>query len=178
MRVTIQSVQDISQSVDGIAQAIQIISAIAANTNLLSMNAAIEAAHAGNAGRGFAVVADEIRRLSESTRENSRNISRTLKSIIDGIAVTSKQSGDTDSRITEMSKEINGFAETMTDLITTFKELSAKSGDITTALDSLQNQSATVKTGYSEILSMTDKLNNAMFEMTAVLKEKTVAANS
>jgi iron only hydrogenase large subunit-like protein/uncharacterized protein YoxC len=173
MRVTIQSVQDISQSVDGIAQAIRIISAIAANTNLLSMNAAIEAAHAGEAGRGFAVVADEIRRLSESTRENSRNIARTLKNIIDGIAVTSKQSGDTNERIIVMSKEIHDFAETMTGLITTFSELSAESGNITAALDGLHNQSAAVKTGYAGILSMTDNLNAAMLEMTTILKEKT-----
>jgi iron only hydrogenase large subunit-like protein len=178
MRGTIQSVQGISQSVDGIAEAIKIISAIAANTNLLSMNAAIEAAHAGEAGRGFAVVANEIRRLSESTRENSRNISLTLKNIIDGIAVTSRQSGDTDSRITEMSKEINSFAETMTGLIATFNELSAESGDITAALDSLQNQSKTVKTGYAEILSTTDKLHDAMFKMTDILKDKTVTTKT
>jgi iron only hydrogenase large subunit-like protein/ABC-type transporter Mla subunit MlaD len=172
MRVTIKSVQDISQSVDGIAQAIKIISGIAANTNLLSMNAAIEAAHAGEAGRGFAVVADEIRRLSESTSENSRNISKTLKNIIDGIAVTSKQSGDTDNRITEMSKEIGGFAQTMTDLIKTFNELSAESGDITASLDSLQHQSVAVKTGYVRIMSMTDELHDTMAEMTAILKDK------
>jgi iron only hydrogenase large subunit-like protein len=177
MRVTIQSVQGISQSVDGIAQAIKIISAIAANTNLLSMNAAIEAAHAGNAGRGFAVVADEIRRLSESTRENSHNIAKTLKNIIDGIAVTSKQSGDTDERITVMSKQINGFAQTMTGLITTFNELSAESGNITAALDGLHNQSTAVKTGYAEILSMTDKLNAAMLEMTTILKDRTTSVN-
>jgi len=178
MRVTIQSVQDISQSVDGIAQAIKIISAIAANTNLLSMNAAIEAAHAGEAGRGFAVVADEIRRLSESTRENSHNIAKTLKNIIDGIAVTSKQSGDTDQRITVMSKQINGFAQTMTGLITTFNELSAESGNITSALDGLHNQSTAVKTGYAEILSMTDKLNAAMLEMTTILKDRTASVKN
>ncbi|MDR0473011.1 MAG: methyl-accepting chemotaxis protein [Treponema sp.] len=175
MRGTIQSVEGISQSVDGIAQAIKIISSIAANTNLLSMNAAIEAAHAGEAGRGFAVVAGEIRRLSESTRENSRNISLTLKNIIDGIAFTSKQAGDTDNRITAMSKEINGFAETMTSLINTFTELSAESGEITTALDSLQNQSTAVKTGYAEILSMTKKMHSTMSEMTSILKDKAVA---
>ena len=166
MRGTIKSVQDISESVDGIAQAIKIISAIAANTNLLSMNAAIEAAHAGEAGRGFAVVSGEIRRLSETTRENSQNISKTLKSIISGISVTSKQSSDTDGRITEMSKEINGFAETMTSLINTLSELSAGSDEITNALRDLRNQSNVMKTNYAEILSKTDQLHKAMFELT------------
>jgi iron only hydrogenase large subunit-like protein/ABC-type transporter Mla subunit MlaD len=168
MRGTIQSVEDISKSVDGIAQAIKIISTIAANTNLLSMNAAIESAHAGEAGRGFGVVAGEIRRLSESTRENSRNISQTLKNIIDGIAVTEKQSGDTGSRITAISKEINGFAETMSGLIDTFGKLSAHSSEITAALDSLNSQSDMVKTDYAEILSMTEKLRNAMNELTVL----------
>jgi iron only hydrogenase large subunit-like protein/uncharacterized protein YoxC len=166
MRETIKSVQDISESVDGIAQAIKIISAIAANTNLLSMNAAIEAAHAGDAGRGFAVVSGEIRRLSESTRENSQNISHTLKNIINGISVTSKQSGDTDSRITEMSREINSFAETMTSLIHTLSELSAGSDEITNALRDLRNQSEVMKNNYAEILSKTDQLHKAMFELT------------
>ncbi|GBU27353.1 methyl-accepting chemotaxis sensory transducer [Treponema sp. R8-4-B8] len=177
MRETIQSVEDISKSVDGIAQAIKIISTIAANTNLLSMNAAIEAAHAGEAGRGFAVVAGEIRRLSETTRENSRNISQTLKSIIDGITVTEKQSDDTGTRITSMAKEINGFAETMNGLINTFSELSAHSAEITAALDSLQNQSDTVRTDYAEIISMTEKLHSAMIDLIMLTKKKVIAVD-
>jgi len=172
MRSTIQSVEDISKSVDGIAQAIKIISAIAANTNLLSMNAAIESAHAGELGKGFGVVAGEIRRLSDSTRENSRNISQTLKNIIAGIDVTEKQSGDTGNRITAMAKEISGFAETMSGLINTFSELSGHSDAITTALDSLQSQSEMVKTDYGEILSMTEKLRMAMYELTMLSKKK------
>jgi iron only hydrogenase large subunit-like protein/uncharacterized coiled-coil DUF342 family protein len=170
MRETIQSVQGIAQSVDGIGSAIKIISAIAANTNLLSMNAAIEAAHAGDAGKGFAVVANEIRRLSESTRENSRNISQTLKNIIDGISVTSKRSGDTDSRITEMSRAIKGFAETMTGLINAFNELSAESTEIIAALESLKNQSASGKTVYADIMNMTDSLRDAMVELGSLSK--------
>ena len=164
MRGTIQSVDTISESVGGIAEAIQIISAIAANTNLLSMNAAIEAAHAGDAGRGFAVVANEIRRLADSTRENSRNISVTLKTIIDGIAVTTKQSANTDIKITEMSKDINGFAETVNNLINTFNELAMESNDVTAALNKLKENSETVKTGYDQILQMTQQLSAVMSE--------------
>jgi len=158
MKETIDAVQNISQSIDGIASAIKIISVIASNTNLLSMNAAIEAAHAGEAGKGFAVVADEIRRLSESTRQNSRNISQTLSNIIAGITTTSKRSGDAGVLINGMSDEINGFAGTMSDLIDTLAALSQGSTGITTSLESLTEHSATVKSDYEKMLSLTDKL--------------------
>jgi ABC-type transporter Mla subunit MlaD len=158
MKETIQAVQNISQSIDGIGSAIKIISVIASNTNLLSMNAAIEAAHAGEAGRGFAVVADEIRRLSESTRENSRNISQTLSNIIAGITTTSKRSGDAGILINGMSDEINGFAETMTELIDTLASLSLESSGITSSLEGVKESSSAVKTDYSRMLSLTDKL--------------------
>ena len=174
MRETIQSVQGISQSVDGIAAAIKIISGIAANTNLLAMNAAIEAAHAGDAGRGFAVVADEIRRLSETTRENSRNISQTLSSIIEGINVTSRCSSDTDSLINEMSDEINGVAGTMTELISTLSDLSNGSSEITNALETLRRHSTSVKNGYTNMLSMTERLRSEMEDLAKVSASKTV----
>jgi len=122
------------------------------------MNAAIEAAHAGEAGKGFNVVADEIRRLSETTRENSRNISKTLSNIIMGINTTSKRSGDAGSLINDMSNEINGFAGTMTELIDTLNELSAKNTGITSSLDKLREHSTIIKTDYAQMLALTEKL--------------------
>ena len=127
MKETIEAVGSISRSVDDIASAIKIISTIAYNTNLVSMNAAIEAAHAGEAGKGFSVVADEIRRLSVSTRENSLNVSQTLSAIIAGIKTTSKRSSDADTLICGMYEEINGFAGTMTELMDTMAKLAEES---------------------------------------------------
>ena len=168
MSDTIQSVNDISQSVGGIASAIKVISAIAANTNLLAMNAAIEAAHAGDAGRGFAVVADEIRRLSESTSQNSRSISQTLSGIIGGISVTSKRSNDTSDLIAEMISEINGFVDTIKELISTLGELSTGSSEVTSTLTSLQELTSVIKTSYAEMFSMTDKLQINMKDLSKI----------
>ena len=158
MHGTKGSVQGISELVEGISEAIQIISSIAANTNLLSMNAAIEAAHAGDAGKGFAVVADEIRRLSESTRENSVEISRTLKNIIGAITLTARQSDETDRCIGEMVREINTFAQVITEIITTFGELSDESREIAGVFDNLKEQTREFKVGYANMVSVNEKL--------------------
>jgi methyl-accepting chemotaxis protein len=175
MKETVEAVENISQSVDGIGSAIKIISVIASNTNLLSMNAAIEAAHAGDAGKGFAVVADEIRRLSESTRENSRNISHTLTNIIKGINATSKRSSDAGTIINLMSEEINEFGKAMSELIDTMNELSEKSIDITNSLETLKDQSTEVKTEYNSMLSLTDRLRYDI-NMLAVMSADIVKA--
>jgi len=167
MQETRQSVQNISQSVEGISSAIKIISSIAANTNLLSMNAAIEAAHAGESGKGFAVVADEIRRLSESTRLNSVEISRTLKNIIHGISIASTQSIETEKRITKISGEIGIFAEITVDMLQAFGKLSGESQEITMTFNRLKEQSAEFKSGYLEMAALIDKLASTVNDIAA-----------
>jgi methyl-accepting chemotaxis protein len=166
MHETIDAVGNISKGVEGVGAAIKVIGGIAANTNLLSMNAAIEAAHAGDAGLGFSVVAGEIRRLSETTRENSRNIAATLTAIIDGIKVTTARSSATDTLIGTMAEEINGFANTMTELINSLGELSIGSREITIALGQLREHAEAIKTGYHDMMGRTRDLESSMQRIT------------
>jgi iron only hydrogenase large subunit-like protein len=172
MKETIKSVEDISLSIDGIASAIKIIGAIAASTNLLAMNAAIEAAHAGDAGRGFAVVADEIRRLSESTRENSRNISKTLSSIIGGITVTTKRSGATNGLINTMSDEIGDFAQAITEMIAALTEMTDESTKITSALGRVNEHNNEVKKDYADMLAKSDEIVREMNHLVEETSQK------
>lgn len=104
----------ISESSDGLLEASAMIEGVATQTNLLAMNAAIEAAHAGESGKGFAVVAGEIRKLAEESSKQSKPISTVLKNLkeqIKNVADASNASEHVFHEIYELANAIRGHEE-------------------------------------------------------------------
>jgi len=110
MGLTITKITRVSQAAEVIRELLGLIDNIAAQTNLLAMNAAIEAAHAGTSGRGFAVVASEIRKLAEQTGRNSREIATSLGEVLALIGDAGTSSGRTGESFALLRKGIDSAA--------------------------------------------------------------------
>ncbi|TVQ26207.1 MAG: hypothetical protein EA383_06220 [Spirochaetaceae bacterium] len=148
---TTEAFEVVAQEVDALHEINKIVSDIAARTNLLSMNAAIEAAHAGSGGRGFAVVAEEIRKLATNTAENSRVVSERLKKLMDTVKNTSGHVEHSASSMAEIAREVRLVSEAFAEITGSTAELSSGGREILQAMQALQNSSVAVRDGSDEI---------------------------
>lgn len=159
---TVGAVEKIYSSIDNISAMTDIISGIASQTNLLSMNAAIEAAHAGDAGKGFAVVSDEIRKLAESTSANSMEIGKILENVIEQIRLAVDTSSKSQSVFETIEKEVRDVMSALEEISTSTYELKSGGGQILEAMTVLRDSSATVKNSVNEIDRGSDEMEKSM----------------
>jgi methyl-accepting chemotaxis protein len=131
---------------------------IAAQTNILAMNAAIEAAHAGEAGKGFAVVAGEVRSLAELSNKESNSISEEIKNMRDGIEKMRQVSNETVGTLGNMFTEVTDMQSSFNSVNAAVEAQAANGAQVLDALTSLQDTTEQVRTSSDEIQKESDSI--------------------
>ncbi len=162
MEEAISSINKIAESTASMLEMVEVIDAITEQTNLLAMNAAIEAAHAGDAGKGFAVVADEIRKLAEQTSISAKSINTTLKGVVQDIHSASEINKMTGEAFKNIVAGIEDVVGAMIEMKNNTSELSTGGQETLKSLTSLTSITEEIKDLSGDINSKTSSINDGM----------------
>ena len=147
LQTVVQAILEIAHDSEGLMEINAVMNNIASQTNLLSMNAAIEAAHAGEAGKGFAVVADEIRKLAESSGQQSKTTASMLKKIKASIDNITKSSNDVLSRFDAIDTGVQTVSEHEQNIRAAMEEQEVGGRQILDSVGRLRDITLSVKQG-------------------------------
>lgn len=178
LTTTSRSITSMVETVNSMGEFVNIITEIAGQTNLLAMNAAIEAAHAGDAGKGFAVVAEEIRKLSDRSNSEANKV----KSQMNGISeITSKLTN-------ELNNTIDGFdlivkeAESVSDIVgsihSAMEEQSAGNSEMIKAISSIRDNTMVLQKHFNKSATDTKTLDQNSKELSQILAENGVSIDA
>jgi len=158
-----ESMERLSGNADSILSIVDVINGIASQTNLLAMNAAIEAAHAGDSGKGFSVVAEEIRRLAEETADNISAITEGLKAFMDDLGQANQANRGIGKAFAEISQRTTETAQAFSEIVAGLNDLGGGTAEIDRAVvavvDSSSGMAASVASVDSKVAG-----NNAAIE--------------
>jgi methyl-accepting chemotaxis protein len=178
---TVEITQKIEEQSENLLQASSVIQNIAAQTNLLSMNAAIEAAHAGESGKGFSIVADEIRKLAEDSNAQGKNITANLKQVMESIHLVAESTAATQSKFNQIFELTQTVAEQEKIIMNAMQEQSDGSGQVLEAVQQIKEITVTVQSSAQEMQAAdevvqqeVEQLSELTAEITGSMQEMTI----
>ena len=169
--------QKIAEESGSLMEASSVIQHIASQTNLLAMNAAIEAAHAGEAGQGFAVVADEIRKLAEESSTQGKTITTTLKTLSGEIETLSASSKTVDEKFNTIFALAERVKEMSARLTESMREQENGSKEVLAAIKSINTVTVEVQAGSEEMLKGGESVAAEMQKLDSLTRVITESMN-
>jgi methyl-accepting chemotaxis protein len=152
LQIVAQEIQEIAKDSEGLLEINSAMNNIASQTNLLSMNAAIEAAHAGEVGKGFAVVADEIRKLAESSGQQSKTTAAMLKKVKASIDNITRSSNEVLARFDAIDTSVKTVSQHEENIRGSMEEQEVGGRQILDSIARLKEINSSVKKGSEEML--------------------------
>jgi methyl-accepting chemotaxis protein len=166
-----ERIADIADSVNTIQEMAEVIARVASQTNVLAMNAAIEAAHAGEFGRGFAVVADEIAKLASASAQSSQEIGRTIADIVSKIGEADSTRQATVDAFNGISERIRQVSDSIGEIYQNVSEMQAGSEQVLGAMESLKETSSEIVEESTRIGQTTKSVGGSMRDLGMVSHE-------
>ena len=162
--------KNITDDSDGLLEASNVIQHIASQTNLLAMNAAIEAAHAGESGKGFAVVADEIRKLAEESSTQGKTITTVLNNLKTKIEELNSAAETTEVQFAEIMKILSTVNDGSSSIMHAMTEQSSGSSQVLDAIKEISDITYDVKSGSLEILKGNTEVSKEISKLVEISK--------
>jgi len=178
-------ISEISSKSKKMIEVTQVIQQVASQTNLLAMNAAIEAAHAGESGKGFSVVADEIRKLSISTQQSARSINDLIKEVVGSMSDGIRSMGDTSAifedirtGIDDQTNLVNEISITLASQSITAVEVLGVTETVTQQISKVNeliknqaNYTEEIKNSVDDVVNLSSKVNSSMQDSETIIKD-------